>query len=171
MGAPGIAHPCKSRISRQPRAARRCTNRTSGPARACAIDSGSLDPVSAGSPEGLRKQVRVGSIVVRCRRFDEMLAFWQAALGYVPKYPPEDGWVILTDPTGRAPNISLDYIEQPPPLGKISRVHLDLYTDDGPGEVERLLALGATRYEREAGPDDDFVVLVDPDGNRFCVVD
>ena len=50
-------------------------------------------------------------------------------------------------------------------------MHLDLYTDDGAGEVERLLALGATRYEREAGPADDFVVLVDPDGNRFCVVD
>jgi hypothetical protein len=49
-------------------------------------------------------------------------------------------------------------------------VHLDFYTDDGKGEVGRLLALGATRYEREAG-DDDFVVLVDPDGNRFCVVD
>ena len=50
-------------------------------------------------------------------------------------------------------------------------MHLDLYTDDGVGEVERLLGLGATRYEREAGPEDDFVVLVDPDGNRFCVVD
>jgi hypothetical protein len=36
---------------------------------------------------------------------------------------------------------------------------------------QRLLGLGATRYERGAGPDDDFVVLVDPDGNRFCVVD
>jgi hypothetical protein len=23
---------------------------------------------------------------------------------------------------------------------------------------------------REYGPDDDFVVLVDPDGNRFCVI-
>jgi catechol 2,3-dioxygenase-like lactoylglutathione lyase family enzyme len=116
-------------------------------------------------------QVRVGSIVVRCRKFDEMLVFWQAALGYVPQAPPEDGWVILTDPTGRGPNISLDQVDQPPPLGEVSRVHLDLYTDDGAGEVERLLALGATRYEREAGPDDDFVVLVDPDGNRFCVVD
>ena len=50
-------------------------------------------------------------------------------------------------------------------------MHLDLYTDDGAAEVERLLALGATRYEREARPEDDFVVLVDPDGNRFCVVD
>ena len=53
----------------------------------------------------------------------------------------------------------------------MSRVHLDVYTDDGKGEVERLLRLGATRYERETSPDDDFVVLVDPDGNRFCVVE
>jgi Glyoxalase-like domain len=50
-------------------------------------------------------------------------------------------------------------------------VHLDVYTDDGKGEVERLFELGATRYERESSPGDDFVALVDPDGNRFCVVD
>src|SRR5581483_10304167 len=117
-----------------------------------------------------RSQIAIGSIVVRCRRFDEMLAFWQAALGYAPREPPEDGWVVLADPTGIGPNISLDRVDQPPPLGKVSRVHLDLYTDDGEREVERLLGLGATRYEHEGGPDDDFVVLIDPDGNRFCVV-
>jgi hypothetical protein len=100
-----------------------------------------------------------------------MLAFWESALGYVPREPPEDGWVVLTDPTGRGPNISLDRVERPPPLGDVSRVHLDFYTDDAEEEVERLLGLGATRYERKAKPDDDFVVLVDPDGNRFCVVD
>ena len=99
-----------------------------------------------------------------------MLAFWSAALGYVPREPPEDGWVVLTDPTGGGPNISLDRVEHPPPLGELSRVHLDLYTPDQPGEVERLLGLGATRYPREYEPDADFVVLVDPDGNRFCVV-
>jgi len=121
---------------------------------------------------GPRIQVKVGSIVVRCVRFDELLAFWQAALGYVPDRPPHDGWVILTDPTGAGPNISLDRVAQHelPPLGELSRVHLDLYTTDQPAEVERLLGLGATRYDREYGPDDDFVVLVDPDGNRFCVV-
>ena len=41
----------------------------------------------------------------------------------------------------------------------------------GSARRERLLGLGATRYEREYGPDDDFVVLMDPDGNRFCVVE
>jgi len=100
-----------------------------------------------------------------------MLAFWQSALGYVTKAPPEGGWVILTDPTGGGPNISLDFCESPPPLSETSRVHIDFYTDDAEREVERLLSLGATRYEREARPDDDFVVLVDPDGNRFCVVE
>jgi len=100
-----------------------------------------------------------------------MLVFWGAALGYVPREPPEEDWVVLTDPAGSGPNISLDRVEQPPPLGEVSRVHLDLYSDDAEGEVERLLGLGAVRYEREAGRDEDFVVLVDPDGNRFCVVD
>jgi catechol 2,3-dioxygenase-like lactoylglutathione lyase family enzyme len=127
--------------------------------------------VDGDSADLRRRQIRVGSIVIRCRRFDEMLSFWQAALGYVPKAPPEDGWVILTDPTGKGPNISLDLMERPPPLGEVSRVHIDFYTDDGEGEVKRLLGLGATRYERDASPDEDFVVLVDPDGNRFCVVD
>ena len=118
-------------------------------------------------------RTRVGSIVIRCVRFDELLAFWQAALGYVPSRPPRGGWVILTDPTGAGPNLSLDRVadHELPPLGELSRVHLDLYTTDQQAEVERLLGLGATRYEREYGPDDDFVVLVDPDGNRFCVVD
>jgi catechol 2,3-dioxygenase-like lactoylglutathione lyase family enzyme len=126
--------------------------------------------VDAASGAGPRGRISVGSIVIRCRRFEEMLAFWQSALGYVPREPPDHGWVVLTDPTGRGPNISLDRVEQPPPLGETSRVHLDFYTDEAEGEVERLLNLGATRYEREARSKDDFVVLVDPDGNRFCVV-
>jgi hypothetical protein len=120
-----------------------------------------------------RANVRVGSILIRCVRFDKLVTFWQAALGYVPREPPEDGWVVLTDPSGAGPNISLDRVAEDrlPPLGDLSRVHLDLYTADQPAEVERLLGLGATRYERESGQDEDFVVLVDPDGNRFCVID
>ena len=128
--------------------------------------------MGSGRPEAHSPRVRVGAILVRCVHFDELLRFWQAALGYVPREPPEDGWVVLTDPTGAGPNVSLEQVsdDRLPPLGPVSRVHLDLYTSDQRGEVERLLGLGATRYEREYGPEDDFVVLVDPDGNRFCVV-
>jgi hypothetical protein len=45
-----------------------------------------------------------------------------------------------------------------------------VYTDDQTREVERLVALGATRYPWRYRPGADFVVLEDPDGNLFCVV-
>ncbi len=116
--------------------------------------------------------MKIGSIVVRCYRFDSMLAFWQEVLGYEPREPPkEDGWVVLCDPDGRGPNLSLDRVSEPlEPLGQTSRVHLDHYTTNQQGEVERLLGIGARRYPREYRSEDDFVVLEDPDGNRFCVV-
>jgi len=116
-------------------------------------------------------KMKIGSIVVRCYEFDKMLAFWQRALGYVPREPAEDGWVVLRDPAGRGPNMSLDQVLEPlERIGKTSRVHLDLYTTDQKGEVERLLEIGATRYPQKYRPEDDFIVLEDPDGNRFCVV-
>ena len=52
------------------------------------------------------------------------------------------------------------------------RIHLDLYTDDQAGEVKRLIALGATEVHwSKRPPDADYVILADPEGNRFCVVD
>jgi hypothetical protein len=52
------------------------------------------------------------------------------------------------------------------------RLHLDLYTDDQTREVQRLLALGATEVHWDKQPPDaDYVILADPEGNRFCVVD
>ena len=40
------------------------------------------------------------------------------------------------------------------------------------GEVERLKALGATEVQWSKKPADaDYVILADPEGNRFCVVD
>lgn len=111
--------------------------------------------------------VRIGSIVIDCDDFTRMTAFWQEALRYVSREPPAPGdpFVILRDPEGKGPNVSIDQME--PERG---RLHLDLYTDDQEGEVERLLRLGATRY-RPREPGEDFVVLEDPEGNLFCVVD
>lgn len=113
--------------------------------------------------------VKIGSIVIRCYEFDRMLRFWQAALNYVPREPAKDGWVVLCDPTGSGPNISLDRAAERR-SGKRSRLHLDLYTADQEGEVERLVALGANRYPWRYSADADYVVLEDPDGNLFCVV-
>jgi catechol 2,3-dioxygenase-like lactoylglutathione lyase family enzyme len=114
--------------------------------------------------------VQIGSIVIRCFEFDRMLAFWQEALHYVPTRRAEGGWVILRDPEGRGPRISLDQVPQKR-TGKRGWLHLDLYTVDQEGEVKRLVGLGAVRYPWKYRPGDDFVVLEDPDGNLFCVVE
>lgn len=113
--------------------------------------------------------MKIGSIVIRCYEFDKMFAFWQEALHYVPREPAQEGWVVLCDPEGKSPNISLDKVPEKH-TGKRSRLHLDLYTTNRDGEVERLIKIGATRYPWRYEPDHDYIVLEDPDGNLFCVV-
>jgi catechol 2,3-dioxygenase-like lactoylglutathione lyase family enzyme len=112
--------------------------------------------------------VHIGSIVILCYEWEGMVQFWQAALGYQVGHR-DVGFVILKDPAGKGPNLSLD---QSPVKrsGRRSWLHLDLYTEDQSGEVERLVGLGARRYPWRYPPDADYVVLEDPDGNLFCVV-
>ncbi len=112
--------------------------------------------------------MKIGSIVVHCHAFDRMVSFWQGALGYVPREPARGGWVVLRDPSGRGPNMSFQAREQR--RKSRSWLHLDLYTDNRDAEVERLVSLGASRYPWRYRPQADFVVLQDPDGNLFCVV-
>ncbi len=114
-------------------------------------------------------RVSVGSVVVDCNDFRTMREFWQKALGYVTTGLVEDDFVILRDPEGRHVNVSLQQVPEPR-VGK-NRLHFDLYTSDQKGEVERLLGIGATRHPRVPEPDEDFIALLDPEGNTFCVVD
>jgi Glyoxalase-like domain len=113
--------------------------------------------------------MKIGSIVILCYEFEKMMKFWMEALHYIPKYPASESWVILSDPHGKGPNLSLDKAPAKR-SGKRSRLHLDLYTNNQKEEVNRLVKIGATRYPWRYLPDDDFIVLEDPDGNLFCLV-
>ena len=114
--------------------------------------------------------VTIGSIVVRCHAYEPMSAFWQQALRYeIGHTDPNGGFVILKDPRGKGPNLSLDR-SPTRRTGKRSWIHLDLYTTRQRDEVERLVQLGARRYAWNYPPDADYIVLEDPDGNLFCVV-
>jgi catechol 2,3-dioxygenase-like lactoylglutathione lyase family enzyme len=114
--------------------------------------------------------IRVGSIVIRVDDLERQKAFWTAALDYVPREGDEDDFALLRPRDGNGPNVSLDRVRSEvhvPP-----RIHLDLYTDDQAGEVERLVALGASEIHWDKRPADaDYVILADPEGNRFCVID
>ncbi len=111
--------------------------------------------------------LKIGSFVINCKDFDRTVAFWQEALHYVPRRPADDGFIILKDPAGISPNVSVQGTDELK-FGK-NRMHLDLYATDQKAEVERLVKLGATihRHPREG---EDFVVMADPEGKLFCVV-
>jgi predicted enzyme related to lactoylglutathione lyase len=114
--------------------------------------------------------IRVGSIVLRVDDLQRQTEFWAAALDYVRRENGSDDFVLLRPKDGVGPNVSLDQVHskvQVPP-----RIHLDLYTEDQAGEVKRLISLGATEVHWDKRPTDaDYVILADPEGNRFCVVD
>jgi hypothetical protein len=124
-------------------------------------------------PHELREtsELKIGSVVIDCINFDGMLAFWQEALHYIPRESAKEGWVVLRDPAGRNVNVSLNQVSVSEKLMGRNWLHFDLYTSDREGEVERLLEIGATRHPQTYEPDDDFIVLEDPDGNLFCVVE
>jgi predicted enzyme related to lactoylglutathione lyase len=113
--------------------------------------------------------IRVGSIVIRVDDLRRQTEFWTAALDYVPRKGDADDFALLRPRDGVGPNVSLDRVRstvQVPP-----RIHLDLYADDQAAEVKRLLALGATEVHWDKRPPDaDYIILADPEGNRFCVM-
>ena len=84
--------------------------------------------------------LRIGSIVLRVDDLQRQTEFWEAALDYVRRDVQSDDFMLLRPRDGVGPNLSLDQVHstvQVPP-----RLHLDLYTEDQAGEVERLKALG-----------------------------
>jgi len=52
-----------------------------------------------------------------------------------------------------------------------NRLHFDLRPGDQGEEVRRLVGLGAQRVSIGQGSDVSWVVLADPDGNEFCVLE
>jgi hypothetical protein len=115
------------------------------------------------------RAMRIGSIVIHCFAFKRMIAFWQEALRYVPREPASGDWAVLCDPKGRGPNLSFQARDRR--ARHRSWLHLDLYTSRQREEVKRLIGLGARRYPWRYPRGADYIVLEDPDGKLFCVVE
>jgi catechol 2,3-dioxygenase-like lactoylglutathione lyase family enzyme len=110
--------------------------------------------------------IRLGSTVINCADLEGMTRFWAGALDLKPSSTdPDDDFRVLRGPAG---TISLQLAGAP--VSARDQMHLDLYTDDQAGEVARLTGLGAVYVRHEQNPEDDYVVMTDPEGNEFCVV-
>ena len=110
--------------------------------------------------------LKIGAIVWGVRDLHRGVKFWSEALNYELRREPDVDFAILIPKDGEGVQLSLNKVTSDKP----KRHHLDLFTQDQRGEVERLLKLGATRVEWDYEPGADYVVLADPDGNTFCVV-
>ena len=115
--------------------------------------------------EALRMAIRLGSTVINCGDLELMTSFWSRALGLVPSsLAPDDDFRVLR---GQHVNVSLQLARTP--VAARDQMHLDLYTNDQPGEVERLVRIGAKVVRHNRDPEDNYVVMTDPEGNEFCV--
>jgi len=95
---------------------------------------------------------RFTELVIDCHDHDRLGRFWAEVLGYreVERSDGPDEWYVeLEGPPGAGPKVLL------------------LRAPDE--EVERILALGATRIDIGQG-EQSWVVLSDPEGNEFCVL-
>jgi Glyoxalase-like domain len=95
--------------------------------------------------------------------------FWMAVLGYEVREADDEG-VSLGPPGGGLPTVDIMHVPEPKTVK--NRLHLDLRADGTTtgAELERLLALGARPVDIGQGPDVDWVVLADPEGNEFCLL-
>lgn len=92
--------------------------------------------------------------------------WWQRALGWVVVDEGSDVFEIR--PTSdRLPGLL--FIRVPEDKSVKNRLHLDFRPDDQIREVERLLALGASKIDIGQG-EQPWIVLADPEGNEFCVL-
>jgi catechol 2,3-dioxygenase-like lactoylglutathione lyase family enzyme len=118
--------------------------------------------------------LRLGLVALGVSDVQRAARFWCEALGYELREGGFGGWAtVLTPPAGEGTKIALQRSQTAPQ--EHPRLHLDLHVADAAeqaAEAARLVALGAQRVDWDSYPDDpDFVVLADPEGNRFCIVD
>jgi catechol 2,3-dioxygenase-like lactoylglutathione lyase family enzyme len=118
--------------------------------------------------------LHIGVVALGVSDKERAAGFWCEALTYERREDGFGGWsMVLVPPNGEGTKLALQQSETAPQ--DHPRVHLDLHVASAveqTAEVDRLISLGAVRVDWDRYPDDpDFVVLADPDGNRFCVVD
>lgn len=125
---------------------------------------------------------RLTELSLDCHDPDRLADFWTAVLGWEVLHR-EPGLVEI-GPAGRDDHELLAAVRRGPvaptmflaqvPEDKVAknRVHLDVSPVDlsHEEEVERLLALGATRADVGQGGEESWTVLADPEGNEFCVL-
>ena len=116
---------------------------------------------------------RIAVLAIDARDPRRVADFWCSVLGWAVLEESAD--VVSIGPPGSgsgAAPLTIDVAGVPEPKTGKNRLHLDLRADgtSQEAEVARALALGARRVDVGQGPDVSWVVLADPEGNEFCLL-
>jgi hypothetical protein len=120
-------------------------------------------------------------VTIDCADPRSLAKFWVEAAGYMVVHDFDGEYLVLkpASPTSDAGSpeagpasphgiaLGLQKVAEPR-IGK-NRAHLDFRTEDRPGEVARLVGLGATVLAEHQMPGFGWTVMADPEGNEFCV--
>ncbi|MFD8794245.1 VOC family protein [Streptomyces vinaceus] len=111
------------------------------------------------------------AICFNATRPSDLARFWSGVLGWEPAGGTDDGITLL--PPGAA-GFRIRFLPVEEPKTGRNRAHFDL-TSGSPQEqrrtVARALELGGQHIDVGQLPEDGHVVLADPDGNEFCVIE
>jgi predicted enzyme related to lactoylglutathione lyase len=106
-------------------------------------------------------------VVIDCNDPTALVEFWARVFDAEPVVRDET-WAYIDAPNA---HVRIAFQRVPEAKRVKNRVHLDVEVDDIPAETERVTALGALVHgppmEDDQGP---FQVLLDPEGNEFCLV-
>ena len=108
--------------------------------------------------------IRIATITIKTSLPREVARFWRELLGYRIA-PNHSSSVQLVGDEG--PALLIQPSDRPVERGAI---HLDLRPEDPSACVELALKLGATHADIGQAGDEGWVVMADPGGNLFCVL-
>jgi catechol 2,3-dioxygenase-like lactoylglutathione lyase family enzyme len=110
---------------------------------------------------------RLHALTIRASDPDRLARFWSDLLGW-----PREGLELVPDAEAGVPfRLAFEQGDERGPL--LNQIHLHLTSNAAPQDqtVRRALALGATHLDVGQLPEEDHVVLADPDGNELCVIE
>lgn len=113
---------------------------------------------------------RIAAISLDAEQPQRLADFWSAVLGWQVVDEDETG-ISIGAADGSGPTLDLLVVTEPKTVK--NRLHLDLRADgtSTAEELARLLGLGARRVDVGQSADVSWVVLSDPEGNEFCLLE
>lgn len=112
--------------------------------------------------------IRWEALTIDARDPASIARWWAQTLGW-DLMDPEPAGVEVRSPDGRSS--SLFFVGADEAKQAKNRLHLDLYAEDQAAAVDDLTARGATRATVGQPHDAEWVVLRDPEGNEFCLLE